>query len=122
MDQNFEENKNRHNISEFTSGGYGVQKQLPNSSAVLILGILSLLLCWAYGIISVILGIIALVMASGAEREIVRRPGEYSEVSCRNLRTGKFCAILGLAFGILSFFIMMIWIWLFGTMLFSFFG
>ena len=38
-----------------------VQQPLPNSTAVLVLGILSIAICWCYGLFGVTMGIIALV-------------------------------------------------------------
>ena len=39
-------------------GGFeGERKELPNATAVLVLGVLSLVFCWCYGIIGLVLGI-----------------------------------------------------------------
>ena len=92
---------------------------LPNSSTVLVLGILSILLCWIYGVLSIILGIVGMVLASSAENEYHARPHLYSESSYRNLRAGKFCSTLGLVLGILSFLVIILWMLLFGAILFT---
>jgi len=68
---------------------------LPNSNAVLVLGILSILGCWCYGIIGLTLGIIALVLAKNSERLYIQEPGKYSELSFNNINAGKICAIIG---------------------------
>ncbi len=39
------------------------KQELPNSTGVLVLGILSIVFCWCYGIPGLVLGIIALVMS-----------------------------------------------------------
>jgi len=39
------------------------QKKLPNATLILVFGILSILTCCCYGIVGLILGIIAIVMA-----------------------------------------------------------
>ena len=39
-------------------------QKLPNATAVLILGIFSILICCCYGIFSIILGVVALVLAN----------------------------------------------------------
>lgn len=44
---------------------------LPNSTLVLVLGILSLIFCWCYGFVGLILGIIAVVL-SGSPRRMYR--------------------------------------------------
>jgi uncharacterized membrane protein YjgN (DUF898 family) len=71
-------------------------KPLPNATTVLVLGILSIVLCFCYGIIGLILGIIALVLASKDKKLYVGSPGEYTEASFKNLNAGRICAIIGL--------------------------
>jgi hypothetical protein len=70
-------------------------RQLPNSTAVLVLGILSIVLCFCWGIIGVTLGIIALVLANKANALYIENPGVYSEGSYKNMKAGKVCAIVG---------------------------
>jgi uncharacterized membrane protein len=92
---------------------------VPNSTEVLVLGILTIVFCWCYGIISVILGIIALVMASEGEKKFRNNPNLYSLSSYKNLRAGRTCAIVGLCISILSVVIVIIYLVWFGTMLFN---
>lgn len=40
---------------------------LPNSTLVLVLGILSLIFCWCYGFVGLILGIIAVVLSGSPD-------------------------------------------------------
>lgn len=94
----------------------------PNSSAVLILGILSIVFCWCYGLFSVIMGIVALVLASAGEKEYNLNPQWYSISSYKNLKAGKTCAIIGLCLAGLSLVSVIIYIILFGTLAFSFFN
>ena len=68
---------------------------VPNSTAVLVLGILSIVTCWCWGIIGVTLGIIALVQASKGSKIYQTNPSEYSVGSYKNLQAGKICAIVG---------------------------
>ena len=44
------------------------KKDLPNATAVLVLGILSLVFCWCYGFVGLVLGILAVDIASGPRR------------------------------------------------------
>jgi hypothetical protein len=44
------------------TGSHSSAKDLPNATAVLVLGILSIVACWLYEFIGIILGIIALVL------------------------------------------------------------
>jgi membrane protein required for beta-lactamase induction len=71
------------------------QQQLPNSSTVLVLGIISILTSLWFGFIGLILGIIALVMASGANKMYLSNPAIYTQSSYINLKAGKICAIIG---------------------------
>ncbi len=70
------------------------KKELPNATTVLTLGILSLVLFWLYGLVSLILGIIAWIMGNNERRIYLESPGVYSEASLRNVRTGRTCAII----------------------------
>lgn len=89
----------------FGQGGF---QPLPNSVGVLVLGILSIVFCWCYGIIAVILGIIAIVLAGQAEKIYQANPQMYSVSSYKNMRAGKICAIIGLSLGSLWFVIFII--------------
>ncbi len=93
---------------------------VPNSTEVLVLGILTIVFCWCYGIVSVILGIVALVLASEGEKKFRSNPNLYSLSSYKNLRAGRTCAIVGLCLSILSVVIVILYLVWFGTMLFNF--
>lgn len=71
------------------TGNYGTTP-LPNATAVLVLGILSIVICF-------ICGIIALVMANKDLALYRNNPGLYSEASYNNIKAGRICAIIGLA-------------------------
>jgi hypothetical protein len=73
------------------------KQKLPNSTAVLVLGILSIPLCCCYGIIGLILGIIALVLAKKATAIHMENPELYT--GFQNVKTGKILAIIGIALG-----------------------
>src|SRR5215216_3561157 len=69
---------------------------LPNATAVLVLGILSIVFCWCYGIIGIVLGVIALIL-SGKDRKLYdANPTAYSLSSFNNLKAGRVCGIIGL--------------------------
>ncbi len=70
------------------------KRSLPNATAVLVLGILSIITCCCYGIIGLILGIIALVLAKKDLALYQENPELYSNFS--NLNTGKILAIIGI--------------------------
>ncbi len=73
----------------------GQQKSLPNSTAVLVLGILSIVLCMCYGIIGLACGIIAIVLAKKDKQLYNSMPDAYTIGSLKNLNAGRICAIIG---------------------------
>lgn len=98
------------------------QKALPNSTTVLVLGIISIAMCWCYGIVGIILGIIALAL-SGKPIELYRtNPSIYTEGSFKNAKAGKICAIIGLSLSSLLLIGVIIYFVFWGALLFSIFG
>lgn len=93
------------------------QQQLPNSTAVLVLGIISIVGCFCYGLVGLVLGIIALVLAGKANVLYQQNPSNYSEASLKNLKAGKICAIIGTCLSGLYFVILVIYIAFIGTVL-----
>jgi len=91
------------------------QMGVPNSSAVLVLGILSIVVCWCYGLPGIVLGVIALVMA-GKSAKLVRENSElYTENSIKNLKAGKICAIIGTSLSSLYFLIIIVYLIIIGA-------
>jgi hypothetical protein len=89
-----------------------MQKQkLPNATAVLILGIASIVTCCCYGILGLILGIIALVLAKKDLALYAENPELYDNYS--NLNTGKILAIIGIVLSALS---ILYYVWIFATL------
>lgn len=80
----------------------GMQQQLPNATLIMILGILSIITaCCCYGIVGLIMGIIALVMANKAKGLYATNPSLYTPSSYSNINVGRICAIIGIILGIL---------------------
>jgi hypothetical protein len=75
------------------------KQPLPNSTAVLVLGILSIVFCWCYGIVGIIMGVIALVLASKSQRLYEQDPDKWTGYS--NLQARRITAIVGLVFSAL---------------------
>ncbi|MEZ0007230.1 hypothetical protein ABH942_002609 [Flavobacterium sp. 28YEA47A] len=73
------------------------RKQLPNAVTVLILGIMSIVAAFCYGIFGVVLGIVALAISKNDMRLHRENPGEYDGYA--NLNAGRTCAIIGLSLG-----------------------
>jgi len=78
------------------SNPFGGFQTLPHSTAVLVLGILSIVTCCCYGIIGVICGILAIVWANKDQLLYDANPGIFSLSSLKNLKAGKICGIVGL--------------------------
>lgn len=77
------------------------QVPLPNSTAVLVLGILSIVFCFAYGILGVVLGTIGLVLGNKDRAAYRDLPDRYTAASYSTLNAGRTCAIIGLSCSIL---------------------
>ena len=72
-----------------------MEKQtLPNSTLILVFGILSILTCCCYGVLGLIFGIIALVLAKRAKEIYVAEPELYTGYS--NVKTGRILSIIGI--------------------------
>jgi hypothetical protein len=94
------------------SQGFYVQPPLPNSTGILVLGILSIVFCCGVG---VILGIIALVMSGKANTLFMSNPNYYSLSSYKNMKAGKTCAIIGTVLGGLSILYWIIYVVILGA-------
>ncbi len=92
------------------SSPFIMKQELPNSTAVLVLGIISIFGCFCWGIVGLVLGIIALVLAGKANNLYLQNPENYSESSLNNLKAGKVCAIVGTCLSALFFIMMLIYI------------
>ncbi len=84
-----------------------MQQQLPNATAVLVLGILSIVMCFCYGLFGVALGIIALVLSGKAKNLYNQNPDLYTMSSFKNMNAGRVCAIIGT---ILSSLVLVFWV------------
>lgn len=77
-----------------------MEKQtLPNSTLILVFGILSILGCCCYGILGLIFAIIAMVLAKKATALYAEDPELYT--GYQNVKTGKILAIIGLVLSII---------------------
>ncbi|MDR2087043.1 MAG: CD225/dispanin family protein [Dysgonamonadaceae bacterium] len=86
----------------------GYQVSLPNSTLILVFGIVSIVTCCCYGVPGLIFGIIALVLADKSINLYRSEPGNYTESSYKNVNAGKICAIIGVIFSAL-YIILSIW-------------
>jgi hypothetical protein len=78
------------------------QTPLPNATPVLVLGIVSIVGCFCYGIIGLICGIVALVLAQKDLALYAQNPSAYTPGSYSNLKAGRVCGIIGLCLSALT--------------------
>jgi hypothetical protein len=98
---------------------------LQNSTAILVLGIFSIVTSWCCGFIAIVglvLGIIALVLASKAISIYQENPEKYTESSFKNVNAGKICAIIGVVISGILILIGMIYLFVVGATLSTLFG
>lgn len=75
-----------------------IKDNLPNAGGILAMGIISIVaFCCCYGLISLALGIITLVLAGNAMRKYNENPDLYTISSVKNMKAGRVCAIIGLS-------------------------
>jgi uncharacterized membrane protein len=82
------------------------QRKLPNATGVLVLGILSILTCCCYGIISIILGAVGMYLAKKDIALYAENPELYSNYG--NVKTGRILCIIGIVLGAI-YLLMMVW-------------
>jgi M penetrans paralogue family 26 len=68
--------------------------QLPNATATLVLGILSIVICF-------ICGIVALVISNKDIALYKANPELYSAASYNNIKAGRICALIGIILQVL---------------------
>ncbi|HRG01888.1 MAG TPA: CCC motif membrane protein [Bacteroidia bacterium] len=102
------------NINQPFNNQFG-QMPVPNSTAVLVLGILSIVFCFCYGLIGLTLGIIALVLASKGNTIYQANPSAYSLSSFNNMKAGKICGIIGVSLSALYLVFIIIYILILGA-------
>ena len=93
---------------------YGMQQSLPNATPVLILGILSIVTCCCYGVIGLVLGIVALILSSKDRAVYAANISFYTESSYKNLNARRVCAIIGLILNIIYLLIIVAFVVMFG--------
>ena len=82
--------------------------KLPNSTTVLVLGIISIAVC----MIGFITGSIALVLAHNDLKSYNKDPDSYDENSYKNITAGKTCAIIGICISVVSILIYLLYFFL----------
>lgn len=98
-----------------TPGQPASNQPLPNSTAVLVLGIVSIALCWCYGIIGLTTGIIALILGGKGKKLYAQNKDAYSKASYNNLNAGWICAIVGTSLSALYVILVIIYVVILGV-------
>lgn len=75
------------------------QQALPNATAVLVLGIISIVGCFLYGVPGIVCGIIAIALHKKDKMLYESNPDAY-EVSYKNSKAGLVCGIIGLSLSV----------------------
>lgn len=88
---------------------------LPNATAALVLGIISIVGALCYGVVGVICGIIGLMLANKDRKLYQATPELYSASSYSTLNAGRTCSIIGLIIGALFVLLILISFLFFGT-------
>lgn len=92
-----------------------MKQKLNGSVAGLVLGILSIVTCPAYGIIGLVLGIIGLAQSNKAIRQHQQHPDFYEGIE--TAKAGRIISIIGIVLSSLMFLVLIIWIFVFASIL-----
>lgn len=95
------------------------QIPVPNSTGVLVLGILSIIGCFCYLIPGFVMGIIALVLATKGNNIYKINPNSFTVASYTNLKAGKICAIIGVCLSSIALLFAIIYFIIVGSVLLS---
>jgi len=93
------ENQGYNPTQNETNNNFMIQQKLPNSTAVLVLGILSIIGCCCYGIIGLVLAIVGIVLANKDTKLYQANPNQYTGFS--NVNTGRILCIIGLILSVI---------------------
>ena len=88
---------------------------VPNSTAVLVLGISSIALCWCYGIFGLACGIIGLILGNNGKKAYKDTAEKYSSSSYKNLHAGWICSIIGTIISGISLLFALLWMLIWGA-------
>jgi len=94
-------------MEENQFSNFETQQKLPNATAVLVLGIVSIVTCCCYGILGIVTGIVALVLAKKDTALYNSNPSVYTNYS--QIKSGKILAIIGIILSVL-YLVYIVWI------------
>lgn len=106
-------------MNQSAHAAFTPQQPLPNAGGILAMGIISIAVCWCYGIFGIALGIISLILGNKAIKLYKENPSQYSESSYKNVNAGRICGIIGLCLSGLYIVFLVIYFIIVGTVIFS---
>ncbi|MDO9374979.1 MAG: CCC motif membrane protein [Bacteroidota bacterium] len=98
---------------------YNAQQNLPNATTVLVLGIISIVGSFCYGIVGLVCGIVGLILANRDKKLYLETPDLYSPSSFSTSSAGRVCSIIGIVLSCLVIVIMVVYIAIIGSMIYS---
>ena len=82
------------------------QQKLPNATLIMVFGIIPIITCCCYGVVGLIFGVVALVLANKAMKLHAENPDMYEGL--QTVKTGRILAIIGIVLNVL-YLLMSIW-------------
>jgi phosphotransferase system glucose/maltose/N-acetylglucosamine-specific IIC component len=82
-------------MQDYLTNQKKVEQQLPNAIATLVLGILSIVVCF-------VCGIVALVISNRDLEMYKNNPESFTIASYNNIKAGRICAIVGVCLQIVG--------------------
>ena len=98
---------------------YNAQQNLPNATTALILGIISIVGSFCYGIVGLVCGIVGLILANRDKKLYLETPELYSPASLSTSSSGRVCSIIGIVLSCVIIVIMIVYIAIIGSMIYS---
>jgi preprotein translocase subunit SecY len=78
------------------------------ANVIMVLGILSIVFCWFYGITGLAIGVIARNLAKNSEKLYATNPPNYTEKNMKTIKAGKICANTGIILSAIFFMLLLI--------------
>ncbi|MEJ7586440.1 MAG: CCC motif membrane protein [Ferruginibacter sp.] len=94
-----------------------MQQNLPNATGALVLGIISIVGSFCYGIVGLVCGIIGLVLANRDKNLYTESPELYTQSSFGTSNAGRTCSIIGIVLSSLIIIVVIFYIVLIGSLI-----
>lgn len=98
---------------------YNAQQNLPNATTVLVLGIISIVGSFCYGIVGLVCGIVGLILANRDKKLYLETPELYSPSSFSTSSAGRVCSIIGIVLSCVIIVVVIVYIAIIGSMIYS---